>query len=228
MVAHHLGAEIAAHPRQVVGRAGGTVEPHPGRRRQRQHRGADAVLVHRLDVLRGRPRQLHAEMRNLARILPIGPGFLIGRRIKMMMGVDQLARRGLRRRLFAGQQRRGADGRGAGEKRPARDAAAACGRETVRAFWRGHGVLPAFSPPILHRQRHNWNATSAASMMPAPSPWTGVITSPSMSALSTVATSGSRFMISALRNGPMRVVEIYSVKTATAVQTLTTATATQP
>jgi len=32
-------------------------------------------------------------------------------------------------------------------------------------------------------------------------------------------------MISALRNGPIRVVEIYSVKTATAVQTLTTATA---
>ena len=63
---------------------------------------------------------------------------------------------------------------------------------------------------MLHRQRHNWNATSAASMMPAPSSWIGVITSPSKSALRTVANSGSRFMISAVRNAPTRTVDTKS------------------
>src|SRR5581483_2642219 len=47
-------------------------------------------------------------------------------------------------------------------------------------------------------------------------------------ALSKVAISGSRFMIKALRNGPMRTVETYSVKVATAVHTLTMATANHP
>src|SRR5580700_4910619 len=51
---------------------------------------------------------------------------------------------------------------------------------------------------MLHRQRHNWNATS---------PWIGVITSPSSAALRMVASSGSRFMISAVRNAPTRMVD---------------------
>ena len=52
--------------------------------------------------------------------------------------------------------------------------------------------------------------------------------SPSSGALRIVASSGSRFMISALRNGPMRLIEMNSVSTAMVTVTLTTSSANQP
>src|SRR5580698_6854421 len=85
-----------------------------------------------------------------------------------------------------------------------------------------------FSPTMLHRQRHNWNATSAASMMPAPSPWIGVITSPSSSALRTLANSGSRFMISAVRNAPTRMVDTKMNRKPEVMATLMPTMAIQP
>ncbi len=54
------------------------------------------------------------------------------------------------------------------------------------------------------------------------------MTSPSSGALRIVASSGSRFMISALRNGPMRLIEMNSVSTAMVTVTLTTSSANQP
>src|SRR5580658_9907833 len=51
-------------------------------------------------------------------------------------------------------------------------------------------------------------------MMALPIPWIGVIAWPSTSALRIVAVSGSRFMISAVRNGPTRSVETKTNKIA--------------
>ena len=54
------------------------------------------------------------------------------------------------------------------------------------------------------------------------------MTSPKSGALRIVTSSGSRFMISALRNGPMRLIEINSVSTAMVTVTLTTNSAIHP
>ena len=54
------------------------------------------------------------------------------------------------------------------------------------------------------------------------------MTSPKSGALRIVTSSGSRFMISALRNGPMRLIEMNSVSTAMVTVTLTTSSANQP
>src|SRR6185436_2149098 len=65
-------------------------------------------------------------------------------------------------------------------------------------------------------------------MIAAPRPCNGVSTSPSTGALNTVDSSGSRYMINALRNGPMRLIETYSDSTAMVVPKLTPINATQP
>src|SRR5437762_9228172 len=65
-------------------------------------------------------------------------------------------------------------------------------------------------------------------MMAPPKTCHAVMNSPSSAALRMVASSGSRFMISALRNGPMRLIEMNSVSTAMVTVTLTTTSANQP
>src|SRR6516225_10035328 len=90
LVAHHFGCEIAARSRHVVRRLRAGVEPSSGRRSKRQYACRDAVLVHRLDILIAGPGELNAKVGDFALILPVGPGFLIGRWVEMMMGIDQL------------------------------------------------------------------------------------------------------------------------------------------
>src|SRR5258708_20871230 len=65
-------------------------------------------------------------------------------------------------------------------------------------------------------------------MIAPPKTCHAVMNSPSSAALRMVASSGSRFMISALRNGPMRLIEMNSVSTAMVTVTLTTSSANQP
>src|SRR5271169_3268879 len=65
-------------------------------------------------------------------------------------------------------------------------------------------------------------------MMALPSPCAGVMTWPSSSALNTIAVSGSRFMISAVRNGPILIVETTMKKTAAVLAMLITTSAGQP
>ena len=65
-------------------------------------------------------------------------------------------------------------------------------------------------------------------MMAPPSACSGVMTSPSRGTLRIVASSGSRFMIKAVRNGPMRVVDMKMVSVAIAVQMLTVMIAAHP
>ena len=80
--------------------------------------------------------------------------------------------------------------------------------------------ISAEIPPdgaAISAHRRNWNATSAAIITAPPSACSGVITSPRNSALPMVASSGSRFMNSAVRNGPIRMVETNTENTATTV-----------
>src|SRR3954453_12343264 len=65
-------------------------------------------------------------------------------------------------------------------------------------------------------------------MIAPPKTCQAVTNSPSSTALRMVASSGSRFMISALRNGPIRLIETNSVSTAMVTVTLTTSRANQP
>src|SRR5262249_29470186 len=82
------------------------------------------------------------------------------------------------------------------------------------------------APPGSHF--NNWNAASAASIVAAPSPCSGVMVSPRTSALPTIAISGSRFMISAVRNGPTRMVETKMKTMAAVVARLMPRSAAQP
>src|ERR1051326_8000568 len=65
-------------------------------------------------------------------------------------------------------------------------------------------------------------------MMAPPSACTGAMASPSMIALTIAASNGSRFMISAVRKGPTRVVEMKTVRVAIVVGTLVPNIAAQP
>ena len=58
-------------------------------------------------------------------------------------------------------------------------------------------------------------------MTTPPIAWMGVMVSPSTGALRTVDSSGSRYMISALRNGPMRLIDTNSARTEMVVPMLT-------
>src|ERR1700692_5049714 len=65
-------------------------------------------------------------------------------------------------------------------------------------------------------------------MMALPIPWIGVMTSPSTSALRSIAVSGSRCMISGVRNGPMRIVDTNTNNIAAVVARLTMTIQTHP
>ena len=65
-------------------------------------------------------------------------------------------------------------------------------------------------------------------MTAPPSACSGVITSPRKIAEPMVASSGSRFMNSAVRNGPTRAVEMNTISTAIAIATLEPISANQP
>src|SRR5262249_39591782 len=75
------------------------------------------------DILLARPGELHSEMGNFALVLPVGPGFLIRRRIEVMMGIDQLRSVGGNGVPGRCQVRRRAKRRCRGQEVPARCAA---------------------------------------------------------------------------------------------------------
>src|SRR4029077_21246867 len=89
-------------------------------------------------------------------------------------------------------------------------------------------VTPARVAATQDRHLHSWNAISAASIMPLPAACSGVMISPRISALRIMAMSGSRFMISAVRNGPMRTAETKMTRMLTVVATLIATRAAQP
>src|SRR5262245_63204563 len=70
--------------------------------------------------------------------------------------------------------------------------------------------------------------TSAAIMTAPPSACSGVITSPRNRTLPMVASGGSRFMNSAVRNGPIRMVEANTPPMPVVTATLSRTSATQP
>src|SRR5258708_24185652 len=86
----------------------------------------------------------------------------------------------------------------------------------------------AHDRPFRCPQRRSWNDTRAASMTAPPSAWIGVMTSPSIGALTMVEHSGSTNITSAVRNGPMRLIEVNSARMPMVVPTLTPISAAQP
>ena len=149
-------------------------------------------------------------MRNLALILPVGPGLLVGRRIEVVMGVDQFCRRGLRRRFAATQS-------------AAAPSAAAPARNCRRDPQQPHVVdnrmefLPGlFFTRDITPSAPDLECDDCGQHDGRAEPLERRQYFAEQAALSSVANSGSRFMISALRNGPMRTVETYKVKIAIA------------
>ena len=97
----HLGRIVLAHLRRLARRFGAIVEPQAGSGCERQHRRPDAALVHLFDRPPRCPVRYAGIRRDLARALPLHLSLEIGRRIKVMMGIDQvplcLTARGRRR-----------------------------------------------------------------------------------------------------------------------------------
>ena len=89
IVAPHLGGEILADADGLGGVLGAGVEPQPRGGGERHHRGADAILVHQFDELGRRPVEHPGIGRDVTLALPFLLQRQIGRRIEMMVRVDQ-------------------------------------------------------------------------------------------------------------------------------------------
>jgi hypothetical protein len=115
IVLPHLGRIVLAHSRRLARGLGTIVEPQAGSGCERQHCRSDAALVHLFDCPGRRPVRHTGERWNLARTLPLHLPLEIGRRIEVMMGIDQFSLR-LTERDRRHQGGRSAQGSEAGEK----------------------------------------------------------------------------------------------------------------
>ena len=89
IVLAHLGDEILADADGLGGLLGAGVEPKAWGGGERHDRGADAILVHQFDQPGRRPIEHVRRRRNVALAFPFLLHCQVGRRIEVIVGVDQ-------------------------------------------------------------------------------------------------------------------------------------------
>src|SRR5690242_582800 len=107
-------------------------------------------------------------MRNVALILPVGPGFLIRRWVKVMVGVDQFRIWGGDRIAGHGETRRGAKHRGCGQELAPRSMMMQEAMRSVCGRCRVHDAAPGprFPGAMLPQRRRRTTRCRRVSAIP--------------------------------------------------------------